>query len=214
MFYNNFTAHACLITLACALLAGCGSSIRVENESLPTGEVSADDILLEEYEIGVGDSLAVNVWRNPDLSAQVVVLPDGQISVPLVGDIKAAGTTTTALAENIQTALNDFIREPEVTVSVISAASSEYLQRVRITGAINAPLSIPYRRGLTVLDVVLLAGGLSPFANGNKATLFRRQGGDVKAYRVKLEDILKDGRLETNYSLLPSDVITVPEKSF
>ncbi len=162
----------------------------------------------------MGDSLSVNVWRNPDLSTQVVVLPDGNISVPLVGDVRAAGATTQSLGETIADALNDFIREPEVTVSVISASSSEYLQRVRITGAVNSQLSIDYRRGLTVLDVVLLAGGLSPYANGNKAALYRRQNGEVTVYRVKLEDILAKGNLDTNYPVMPADVITVPEKSF
>ncbi len=170
--------------------------------------------LLETYRIGVGDTLQVNVWRNPELSAQVVVLPDGAISVPLAGDVRAAGESTTSLAEQIKAALNNFIRQPEVTVSVLNASSAEYLQRIRITGAINAPLSLPYRRGLTVLDVVLLAGGLTPFANANKSLLYREEDDELKVYPVKLEDILKKGRLETNYPLLPSDIITVPEKSF
>jgi polysaccharide export outer membrane protein len=196
------------------MLTACNGGPRITAGELPPDVVSVEDIILERYEIGVGDSLTVSVWRNPDLSAQVVVLPDGNISVPLVGDVRAAGATTQALAEQISSALNEFIREPEVTVSVTAAASSQYLQRVRITGAVNSALSIDYRRGLTVLDVVLLAGGLSPYANGNKATLFRRQGEELKVYRIKLEDILAKGRLETNYPVMPSDVITVPEKSF
>ena len=214
MLHDYFTYRSLTTLLVCALLASCSSGPRVNTEGLPPQVVSVDDIVLEEYRIGVGDSLTVNVWRNPDLSAQVVVLPDGNISVPLVGDVRAAGTTTRQLAEGIRSALSDFIREPEVTVSVVAAVSSEYLQRVRITGAVNMPLSIDYRRGMTVLDVVLLAGGLSPFANGNKATLFRREQGEVKVFRVEIEDILSRGRLETNYPVLPADVITVPEKSF
>ena len=170
--------------------------------------------LLEEYQIGVGDSLKVSVWRNPDLSANVVVLPSGDISVPLVGDIKAAGETTESLAARISDGLNSFVRQPSVTVSVLSAVSAEYLQRVGITGAINSPLSVSYRRGLTVLDFVLQAGGLTPFANANRALLYRQEGEELKVYPVRLDDILAKGNLETNYTLLPSDIITVPEYSF
>ena len=198
--------------IAC-LLFGCTTS-NVATEAGGPAATSAEDFLLDEYRIGVGDSLNVSVWRNPDLSAQVVVLPDGNISVPLVGDVRAAGSTTKSLATEIKTVLGAFIRQPEVTVSVTSAGSSEYLQRVRITGAVNAPNSVAYRRGLTVLDLLLLAGGLSPYANGNKATLYRKEGDEVKVYALHLEDILAKGKLETNYPLIPSDVITVPEKSF
>lgn len=172
------------------------------------------DGLLEQYIIGVGDSLQVSVWRNEDLSARVVVLPSGDISVPLVGDIKAAGSTTEQLANTISEGLDSFVRQPSVTVSVLSATSAEYLQRVRITGAVNNPLSITYRRGLTILDFVLQAGGLTPFANADKALLYRQEGEELKVYPVKLEEILAKGNLTTNYSLLPSDIVTVPERSF
>lgn len=194
-------------------LAGCGSA------DMPTMDILAPvDIaqisLLEEYKIGVSDSLQISVWHNPDLSTQAVVLPDGNISVPLVGDVKAVGETTESLAEQITEALNNFIRQPEVTVAVLNAVSSEYLQRVRITGAVNIPLSLNYQRGMTVLDIVLLAGGLTPFANPNKALLYRKEDAELKVYAIRLEDILNKGKLDTNYDVLPSDIITVPEKSF
>lgn len=169
---------------------------------------------MDAYRVGVGDMLRVSVWRNPELSADVVVLPDGTISVPLAGDVDAAGETTEALKERISLVLNNYIRQPEVTVSVLQATSSEYLQRIRITGAVQAPQSLTYRRGITVLDVVLLAGGVTPFANPDKALLYRRQGTELQRYAVRLEDILQKGKLETNYTLLPNDIITVPEKSF
>lgn len=201
--------------LLAALLAGCASSLK--QSDLPqanSGESLAKSGLIGEYQIGVGDSLRVSVWRNPDLSADVVVLPDGKIAVPLVGDVMAAGETTESLAKQISTVLSRFIREPNVTVSVLNAASSEYLQRVRITGAVNQPQSLVHRRGLTVLDVVLQAGGLTPFAKPNKAILYRREEGGIKAYPVRLDDILNEGELETNYVLLPSDIISVPEGGF
>ena len=214
MFYHFSSHHTALTLIAVLALSACSSGPRITKGEMPAAVVEVEDVVLDEYQVGVGDSLSINVWRNPDLSVQVVVLPDGNISVPLVGDVRAAGSTTEALGDTISNALNDFIREPEVSVSVLSAASSEYLQRVRITGAVNSQLSINYRRGMTVLDVVLLAGGLSPYANGNKAALYRYQNDEVKVFRIKLEDILAKGRLETNYPVMPADVITVPEKSF
>ncbi len=215
MFHHStaFGKKLGLLIILTVYLAGCAPTVVVDAGSMPTA-LEAQDILLEEYKIGVGDSLNINVWRNPDLSTQVVVLPDGNVSVPLAGNILAAGQSTDALGATIKEALAAFIRQPEVTVSVISASSSSYLQRVRVTGAVNSPISINYSRGLTVLDLVLLAGGLTPFANGNRATLYRSQNGEVTVYPILLEDILAKGKLETNYPLIPADVITVPEKSF
>ncbi|MEM7363507.1 MAG: XrtA/PEP-CTERM system exopolysaccharide export protein [Pseudomonadota bacterium] len=173
-----------------------------------------EENLLREYLIGVGDGLRINVWRNPDLSVDVTVLPDGKISVPLVGDLRAAGVNTEALAQNIADALEEFIKNPEVTVSVATADSAAYLQRVRITGAVQSPRSIPFRRGMTVLDMVLDAGGPTTFAATNRTVLYRRQEGSLVAYPIRLGDILKKGKVETNYALAPSDLISVPERSF
>lgn len=203
-----------LMTLCLGQLTGCQSTKATStmDQSNPVDPTMAG--LLTEYRIGVSDTLQISVWRNADLSAQVVVLPDGNISVPLAGQVKAVGETTETLATKISETLKTFIRQPEVTVSVLSASSSEFLQRVRITGAVNAPTSLNFRRGLTVLDIVLLAGGITPFANANDSLLYRKEGEVLKIYPVRLSDILTKGKLETNYAVLPSDIITVPEKSF
>jgi len=166
--------------------------------------------LMNEYNIGVGDILKIDVWRNADLSAEVTVLPDGNISVSLLGEIKAAGKTTEQLADLISFSLKTYIRDPKVTVTVVSAVSAEYLQRVRITGAVVNPTSVPYRRGLTVLDLVLLAGGVTNFSDPNDSLLYRQTKYGLEVYAVHLDDILNKGILETNYQLLPSDIITVP----
>lgn len=168
----------------------------------------------QQYVIGVGDNLQVSVWRNPELSVTVPVRPDGMISTPLVGDIVAAGKTTNQLATDIRTKLGGYVRSPEVTIIVTQAVSSEFLRRVRVTGAVRTPSSVPYRDGMTVLDLVLLAGGVSEFASGNGAKLYRKTDGGVKVYPVYLIDILEKGKAESNYSLMPSDIVTVPERSF
>lgn len=211
-----FKACTTIFVLAGLLvLGGCAST--PDTDVLPSGEDApnlAEAALLDDYRIGIGDVLNVSIWRNADLSTQASVLPDGTISVPLVGDVEAAGQTTESLAAEISEVLKSYIREPVVTVSVVSAASAEFLQRVRITGAVASPISIVHRRGLTVLDLVLQAGGLTQYANANKALLYRQTDEGLKVYPVRLRDILERGRLETNYTMLPSDIITVPEKSF
>lgn len=211
-----FKACTTIIVLAGLLvLGGCAST--PDTDVLPSGDDAPNPLeaaLLDDYRIGIGDVLNVSIWRNADISTQASVLPDGTISVPLVGDVAAAGQTTESLAAQISEVLQSYIREPVVTVSVVSAASAEFLQRVRITGAVASPISIVHRRGLTVLDLVLQAGGLTQYANANKALLYRQTDEGLKVYPVRLRDILERGRLETNYTMLPSDIITVPEKSF
>lgn len=191
------------------ILSACASKRVAEIEKPPITKRS-----LSEYEIGIGDTLQVSVWRNPDLSMAVPVRPDGKISLPLVGDVQAAGNTTEKLSNNIASALNSYIKSPQVTVIVTSSGSADFRNRVRVTGAVQQQISLPYREGMTVLDVVLQAGGLTEFASGNRAKLYRETGNNVQVYPIYLDDILKKGKLDSNYELSPSDIITVPERAF
>lgn len=191
------------------LLAACSN-----NKPLPMPEVSETAAVLPEYRIGVDDALQISVWRNPELSLSVVVRPDGKISMPLIGDIMAAGSTATQLSETIVKSLSNYVRSPQVTVIVSNPSSSDFQRRVRITGAVNSPQSIPYREGMTVLDLVLLAGGPNDYASANKAKLYRNVNGKVQVFNIKLDDLIHDGDLETNYPLQPSDIVTVPERAF
>lgn len=170
--------------------------------------------IIEEYRIGVGDTLQVNVWKNTELSMSVSVRPDGKISLPLVGDINAQGLTAEKLGSNITESLLTYIRSPQVDVIVTSAVSVDYLLRVRVTGAVSSPLSVAHKDGMTVLDLVLEAGGPTQYAASNKAKLYRRVGDEVKVYPIRLNDILNKGKLDTNYTLAPSDIVTVPERLF
>ena len=170
--------------------------------------------LVDTYRIGVDDRLQISVWRNPELSVTVPVRPDGKISMPLVGDVHAGGLSPDEVAKNIEAQLAKYIRDPKVAVILTDLVSHEYLSRVRVTGAVRNSISMPYWPGATVLDLVLSAGGVNEFAAPNKSVLYRSTEDGEKAYRVKLDDILKEGRLETNYYIQPGDVITVPEKIF
>ncbi len=197
-----------LVILFVILVQACATP---DKSAMPA---EGDAYSAEVYRIGVGDQLQVSVWRNPELSVEVPVRPDGKISAPLVGDVLAAGITPEDLAQTVTEKLKTFIRSPKVTVVVIDPASADFQQRVRVTGAIQTPTSVPYRKGMTVLDLILVGGGANEFAVLNKAKLYRVTAEGTKVYPVRLKDILERGKLDTNYNLLPSDIVTVPERSF
>ena len=194
--------------LLLVLLGACSSSKSVAPPPV------ADTQVLSEYLIGVGDALQISVWRNPELSLSVPVRPDGKVSMPLIGDIMAANLTATQLSANIVKSLSGYVKSPQVTVIVANPSSSDFQRRVRITGAVRSPQSIPYREGMTVLDLVLLAGGPNEFASSNKAKLYRKVNGELNVYSVKLDDLINKGKVDTNYALQPSDIVTVPERAF
>ncbi len=165
----------------------------------------------DEYRIGVGDSLRIYVWGNAEFSVTVPVRPDGKISVPLTGDIMVGGKTPEEVGTVITRRLRTFVRDPNVTVIVTDMASHAYRSRVRVTGAVSQPVSLQYRQGMPVLDLVLDAGGITDFANAGKSTLFRQDGEHLE---IDLNRILSRGDMSTNYALRPGDVISVPERLF
>lgn len=196
-----------IIALATLALSACATQVT----TAPPSDAGPATDFADEYRIGVGDSLRVNVWRNDDLSVAVPVRPDGKISVPLAGDVMVGGKTPEEVAGTITERLSTFIRDPYVTVIVTNVASDEFRSRVRVTGAVENPLSIPYRQGMTVLDLVLEAGGTNEYANANRSVLFRRNGDRVS---INLNRILKLGDMQTNLNLRPGDVLTIPERAF
>lgn len=198
-----------LVALAAIALSACsGVEVAKEAPTPPSG------MTVKEYHIGVSDVLQVSVWRNPDLSISVPVRPDGKISVPLVGDIVAAGKTSEELSKAVAEGIGSFVRNPEVTVIVTAPNSADYLQRVRVTGAVNKPQSLSYQQGMSVLDVILQSGGVSTYGVANGALLYRQTEEGLKVYPVYVEDILEKGKLDTNYELAPSDILTIPERVF
>ena len=118
------------------------------------------------------------------------------------------------VATTIREKLSVFIREPQVTVILTELRSHEFLSRVRVTGAVQKPVSLPFRQGMTVLDAVLEAGGTNLFAAPDRAALYRKTNEKTDRYDVLLDQILTAGKLDTNYPLQPGDIITVPERVF
>jgi len=195
------------------ILGGCASDayIAADSELLSTQNASKT---IAEYRIGVDDTVQINVWRNPELSLAVPVRPDGKVSMPLIGDVHAAGYTPEEVAAHIQKRLSNFVRDPNVTLMVTGLQSNEYLTRIRVTGAVNTPSSLNFRQGMTVLDAILTSGGVNDFAAPDKTKLYRKIAGKSRVISIYLGDILYKGKLTTNIELRPGDIITVPERLF
>jgi len=207
-----FVGRIFALFLIAASLASCGGSrgeLRPEDRPPVPDQTAAP-----EYRLGAGDVVSVNVWKNPDLSVTVPVRPDGYISVPLVGDVRAGGRTPAEIATDTEGKLLQFIRTPKVSIIVEELNSAEFKNRVRIVGGVADPKSISHRDGMTVIDLVLEAGGVNEFSSPESARLYRTVAGQPKVYPVYLQSILQNGILDTNYLLLPGDVISVPERRF
>lgn len=191
-------------TLALAGCAGSGGARSLEACMQPTATSP-------EYVIGAGDTLEIFVWRNPDLSTVIPVRPDGRISMPLVEDMVAVDKTPSALARDVELVLGEFIRDPTVNIIVRSTGGSSQIQ---VVGSVTTPQGVPYRAGVTVLDVVVAAGGLGEFAAGNRATIVRTADGRPLECRVRLDDLIKNGDVSQNIRPWPGDVVIVPESNF
>lgn len=195
--------------LACAsaavLLAGC----RTQHALAP----AEDSAPLHDYLIGPGDSVNILVWRNPEVSLTVAVRPDGKITTPLVEDLMASGKTSTQLARDIEQALGKFIQQPVVTVIVTNFAGP-YAEQIRVIGAAAKPQALPYRQGMSLMDVLITVGGITDFAAGNKASVIRMREGAQQQLRVRLDDLLRDGDISANIMMRPGDVLLIPESFF
>lgn len=198
--FRIITALAACVALSLTSLAG-------EPNPPSPAEIS------QSYVIGPGDTLRVEVWQNPELSmASIPVLPDGKISTPLVRDMVAVGKTSTVLAKDIEGVLSEYVRSPQVTVTVMQAASA--YSQVKVIGQVTTPQAIAYREGMTVLDAILASGGLAQFAAGNRAKLLRTENGKQREIRIRLGRLLNDGDLSQNHELRPGDVLLVPASRF
>ena len=181
-------------------------------QSLPEPPKLNDDEVLTQpdYRIVPRDQISVFVWRSPELSTTVPVRPDGKISLPLVNELQAAGKTPRQLAIDIERKLRPFVQVPKASVVVQEFADNDD-RTVQVLGEVNDPKAVPYRPYITVLDLIVAAGGLTEFADGNSAKLIRREGkAGGTTYGVKLDDLIVDGNLEKNARLKPGDLIVVP----
>ena len=199
---------AICIALLALSLAAC------ESGSIAASKISSTPVVSnEDYRIGPGDQLKIFVWRNDDLSTSVVVRPDGKISMPLVNDMVAAGKTPRQLTDDLTQALSEYVRSPKVNVIVVSFVGT-FSDQIRVVGEASHPKVVAYRAGMTILDVMLEAGGLAEHASGNKTKVLRKVGDKTRSISVKLNDLLYDGDVSQNIAMLPGDIVVVPLSIF
>lgn len=198
-----------LATFLLALCVNFGARAETPPTSQPPPPAQESE---NQYLIGVGDTLQIFVWRNPELSATVPVRPDGKISTPLVENVEAVGKTPSQLAREMESVLAEYVRSPKVNIIVTQPVSS--FSQVRVVGQVAKPQSMPYREGMTVLDVVLSVGGIGEFAAGNRAKIVRMENGKQKEIRVKLSDLVNKGDLKQNVAMQPGDLLVVPQSMF
>lgn len=179
----------------------------------PPAPSSAGDAPNLHYIIGPGDSLNIQVWRNPEVSISLPVRPDGKISTPLVEDLPAANKTPSQLARDIEKALAKFIQDPIVTV-IVTGFTGPYDTQVRVIGQAAKPQALQYREKMTLMDVMIAVGGITDFAAGNKASIVRKVDGKQQQFGVRLESLIRDGDISANVDILPGDVLIIPESFF
>jgi polysaccharide biosynthesis/export protein len=191
--------------LAAAALVGCKTT---PYPPAPQSAATPDYL----YKIGPLDSVNVVVWRNPELSTSVPVRPDGKITAPLIEDLPALGKDPTTLARDVEKALSKYIRDPVVTI-IVTSFNGPYPEQIRVVGEAAKPQALPYRQGMTVLDVMIAVGGLTDFADGNNASIMRTSEGG-KQYSVRLKDLVKRGDISANVDVKPGDILLVPQAWF
>lgn len=191
------------IAAASLSIVACGS-----HPPAPSAAASAD----YSYKIGPGDNLNIVVWRNPELSMSVPVRPDGKISSPLIDDLNAMGKDSTALAREIERELGKFIRDPVVTV-IVTGFVGPYSEQIRVIGEATKPQILPYKQKMTLLDVMIAVGGITDFADGNRASILRTSENNAQ-YRVRLKDLVKRGDVSANVEMKPGDVLIIPQSWF
>ncbi len=210
---RSFLAVLLMMVYIIGISACSTSEPRLPSEE-SSGQNAGPSVLVKSYKMAVGDQIQINVWKNSELSLAEPIRPDGKISMPLVGDVMAVGLTPEELAEKIEVRLANYVKAPNVTVILTSLQGHEFLSRIRVTGSVIHNVSMPYHQGMTVLDAVLEAGSVDLYADANNTKLHRRTSKGSMTYDIRLKDIMEDGDMKTNVTLMPGDIISVPESNF
>jgi len=198
-----FAVVAALV--ASSALTGC--ALRPDFPPAPAQAATQD----YTYIIGAGDSINIVVWRNPELSMSVAVRPDGKIAAPLVDDLLAQGKTPVQLARDVEVVLSKYVRDPIVTV-LVAGFVGPYSEQIRIIGEASRPQAIPYKQQMTLLDLMIVVGGITDFA-ADKAIILRTREGN-KQYSVRVRDLLRRGDVSANVDMQPGDILIIPQSLF
>ncbi len=161
---------------------------------------------ISDYIMGPGDLLHISVWKNPELTMPVTVLPDGKISFPLIGDVIAGGKTVPAFRKEVCAKIEPYVPDPELSVIVQQVNS----MMVYVIGRVNHPGRLVLNANINVLQALAMAGGLNPFAKKNKILIFRQVDGKIKTLKFMYKDVAQGKNLEQNILLRRGDTIVVP----
>src|ERR1017187_365975 len=168
---------------------------------------SAPTVSPDSYIIGAEDVLSVNVWKEPEMSRTIPVRPDGMISLPLIGEIKAVGYTPVQLQDIIAESMKKMISDPQVTVIVEKIGSLNF----NIVGEVARPGYFPLTRRMTVLDAIAMAGGFKDFAKTKRVYVLRTTAnGTQERLPFNYKDVIKGKNQQQNIELQPRDTIVVP----
>ena len=203
------------------LVSGCG---------YPPLSQEEDAIIPSDYTyiIGPGDSVTIFVWGNPDISTTATVRPDGKITIPLAEDLLASGKTPSQLARVMEKKLAKYVRDPQVVI-MLAGGQGVYSQQVRIIGQLSggggdggtsggsahySARAFPYKKDMTLLDLVIQIGGLGQFADGNSASIIRNIDGEPQHFGIRIDDLVDNADLTANVKILPGDIVIIPEAFF
>ncbi|MBF0232664.1 MAG: polysaccharide biosynthesis/export family protein [Desulfamplus sp.] len=162
--------------------------------------------VLEDYRIGTGDILDISVWKDPALTKQMIVLPDGKIHFPLVGEIKAEGRSVTQLKDELESKIRVYMPDPVISVSITQVNS----MLLYVIGKVNRPGHFMLSSRINVLQALSMAGGLNPFADEKKIRIYRQKGEQTIQFPFNYKDVVDGEHLEQNIALQRGDVIVVP----
>ncbi len=212
-FINNV-----IVLLIVALISGCGyPQLTQEDDAIISSDYT--------YIIGPGDSVSIFVWGNPDISTTAHVRPDGKITIPLAEDLLASGKTPSQLARVMEKALSKYVRDPQVVI-MVSGGQGVYSQQVRVIGQLSGGSSgggisahysakaFPYKKDMTLLDLIIQIGGLGRFADGNGASIIRNIDGEPQHFGIRIDDLVDNADLSANVKILPGDILIIPQAFF
>ena len=162
-------------------------------------------VYADDYRIGPGDVLDIAVWKNPDLTKQLAVLPDGMIHFPLVKGLKVGGITVNELEEMLVARLKKYVPEPDLSISVVQVNS----MMIYVIGKVNHPGRFSINTNIDVLHALAVAGGLNPFAKEKEIIIFRKRDGQTISFNFNYEEVSEGKNLSQNIMLERGDVIVV-----
>jgi polysaccharide export outer membrane protein len=187
-----------------ALLFSSGCAPRLS--SSVQAQAAAAQVVEDKYQLGPEDVIEISVWKEPDLTKQIAVRPDGKISYPLIGEIQASGKTVKQLREEISKRLEKFVTDAQVTVILFK---TQYY-KIYVVGKVTKPGEFMVGRPANVMQALAMAGGLTPFASPNKIVILRRSGGSEQTFPFDYRAVSRGQFLDQNITLLPGDVVVVP----